>query len=636
MENINFNIGINPKNLNTQLINDKRTILKGKVLYSDAKINLVEINKNIYMLENKSEKILPKGSTVNLIFNNLNETEIENALINKSIGKLIENSIKINFENLKMSIDTSDIPKSNNIKLLNWLSEFSIETDKALSKSDIPEYQKKDILNTLKKVIDDQYTQFKNSNIKYTQPKKIIENLFKAFGIKGSEENTAQIKKEIIKPSLNTSQQDNKAPAKNITKENTIQKKFNTETPLPEKYKIEKKNITIKTFEENKKSTVKIFSQPKEAVNKTKDNIAEKNTVNTESKKVFSGLSKENPVKIKITENKNTSVPLTKSNNEIKNTNDIFKKIFSGTEKPKNKEIINTFFRPKNKIISEKSDLRIIHKKMIKNNKISLKKFPGSNSFKNSKINTAGDKNTITSAEKIQKSAVPKEKTPLISEEIKTENQKSLKINKNIKHIIKEKIFSEIQKMKTEKSYTLKQDNPKISLQNMIKETQKNQITSINRNLKYNITENTSAEETSVKSESSDNKSVNENINKITNVVTKAINAYTNIETSKNLNSNNYVFLNIFNMPVYINFKKEDTEENQKNSYVAGRLRIIFPTEKFGLSDIKIFNVYKNININFSVEKNYSLIKENIWRLKENIEKLGYENINITLKNNKD
>lgn len=172
MENINFNIGINSKNLNTQLINDKRTILKGKVLYSDAKINLVEINKNIYMLENKSEKILPKGSTVNLIFNNLNETEIENALINKSIGKLIENSIKINFENLKMSIDTSDIPKSNNIKLLNWLSEFSIETDKALSKSDIPEYQKKDILNTLKKVIDDQYTQFKNSNIKYTQPKK--------------------------------------------------------------------------------------------------------------------------------------------------------------------------------------------------------------------------------------------------------------------------------------------------------------------------------------------------------------------------------------------------------------------------------------------------------------------------------
>lgn len=201
---------------------------------------------------------------------------------------------------------------------------------------------------------------------------------------------------------------------------------------------------------------------------------------------------------------------------------------------------------------------------MIKNNKISLKKFPGSNSFKNIKINTAGDKNTITSAEKIQKSAVPKGKTPLISEEIKTENQKSLKINKNIKHIIKEKIFSEIQKMKTEKSYTLKQDNPKISLQNMIKETQKNQITSINRNLKYNITENTSAEENSVKSESSDNKSVNENINKITNVVTKAINAYTNIETSKNLNSNNYVFLNIFNMPVYINFKKEDTEENQK------------------------------------------------------------------------
>lgn len=61
MENINFNIGINPKNLNTQLINDKRTILKGKVLYSDAKINLVEINKNIYMLENKSKKFSPKA-----------------------------------------------------------------------------------------------------------------------------------------------------------------------------------------------------------------------------------------------------------------------------------------------------------------------------------------------------------------------------------------------------------------------------------------------------------------------------------------------------------------------------------------------------------------------------------------------
>ena len=143
-------------------------------------------------------------------------------------------------------------------------------------------------------------------------------------------------------------------------------------------------------------------------------------------------------------------------------------------------------------------------------------------------------------------------------------------------------------------------------------------IKQLDENLK-NIFENISSKD--------DSSNASQN-NLLNNTVSKAISAYQNMEGMKNLSDSSYMMFNMLGIPVYLSFNKEEIvqNENNKNTKSYGKIRLILPTDTFGVTDINLFVNEKDAFINIKMQKNTDIFEKDLDKLKKNIE--GH-NINI-------
>jgi hypothetical protein len=125
-----------------------------------------------------------------------------------------------------------------------------------------------------------------------------------------------------------------------------------------------------------------------------------------------------------------------------------------------------------------------------------------------------------------------------------------------------------------------------------------------------------------------DNSSSNQNNVLFNNVIDKAISAYQNMEGMKNISDTSYMMFNMFGLPVYLSFNKEEIvqNENKKSSKTYGKIRLILPTESFGVTDINLFVNERDAFVNIKMQKNTEIFETEIEKLKKNIES---HNINL-------
>jgi hypothetical protein len=116
--------------------------------------------------------------------------------------------------------------------------------------------------------------------------------------------------------------------------------------------------------------------------------------------------------------------------------------------------------------------------------------------------------------------------------------------------------------------------------------------------------------------------------NLLNNTVSRAISAYQNMEGMKNLSNTSYMMFNMLGIPVYLSFNKEEIVQNENNTNTKsyGKIRLILPTETFGVTDINLFLNEKDAFINIKMQKNTDIFEKDLEKLKKNIES---HNINI-------
>ena len=689
MNEINSQLKINiPIKKNSNNVYSKK--LQGKVVYSDNKLNIIKAGGKLYILDSNGKK-LPEGSIVNLLFNNSNDLkELKNAIFTKALGNLTNNTLHIELsKNLSFNIDISNIPNIQKGKLLMWISEFSETLKESFSKSitqnneltnnnssietlldQINPEKQKQVKGFIRSVIDDFSKNFLKSKLIHPSPSfiaKKVEQLIKDYIVpknnleaKNKTNNqkysslpkkltesavTTKNKEVAIKPNNNTTLNKNTKPNiennKTLNKKNTILKEdtFKSET---EKLKIkEEPKNSIKTFvkknnilkntllnsNEVKKNTSK--NQNPLELQKQKSTTLEKNIhklnihkLNIHKSNVHNlNINKLNTSKQSINKEVTNKQTMPKNNKELNNKtlnieNEESKVLIKKEEIIKLKKLIRLpQFKKYKKIIMKKNikeHINLKQKTLLKKTtilikKINLKTTLTAQSIKNKKIEKQELKNTNQAKHK------------LIS-------QNNLKVSTQKITILKNKNF----KLNFKDQSSLKK-------QNAIKSNALNQTNLKKRNI--SITERLNLEQLKQKEEEQQTqKGFKKNILTINKTMEKAISAYKTMENSKNINDTSYMMFNILGMPVFMSFKKSNELHNNKESSTNyGKLRLVLPTETFGITDVSLYISEKDVILKIGLDKNEEIFKSELDKLSTNIEKLGYKLNSLNIyKNEKD
>ncbi|BBE31020.1 hypothetical protein OSSY52_11610 [Tepiditoga spiralis] len=688
MNEINSQVKINiPIKKNSNNVYSKK--LQGKVVYSDNKLNIVNAGGKLYILDSNGKK-LPEGSIVNLLFNTSNDLkELKNAIFTKALGNLTNNTLHIEiFKNLSFNIDISNIPNIQKSKLLMWISEFSESLKENFSKNNLentniekllenitPEKQKQ-VKGFIRSIIDEFSKSFLKSKLVHPSPNfiaKKVEQIIKNFispkkeinknSLNNNSLNTELLKKDTSKENNNTSlnkknileNDNNEGIIKNKKLNKNLEKNI-LKNDDNSKQQINKKNTF--EFTESKKQKIETFNEGKkilkEEINKTGKNIFKNNNIisNKDTKETKTNeYQKQN--NIVLEKNKNNQNIFKKNIQQINNQNTNNQSI-----KTVNKSIINekNILKNKNQLnekiqdnkflnINKKSNEEISKISIKENNIKKLKRLIRLPSFK--KYKSIINKKNIN-----LKKIIPHKNTTLVKNSKKYIIQKNVKFKKIInkqssknqsskKKYIKQKLIQKNKiKIKNQKITTLKDKNFKLNLEQHLKKQNIVKTNTLKQKIFKNdsINERLNFEQVKKKDEEQVQTLFKKNILTLNKTMEKAVSAYKTMENSKNINDTSYMMFNMLGVPVFMSFKKgNEIHNNKENSSNYGKLRLVLPTETFGITDINMYISEKDVILKIGLDKNEEIFKSDLDKLSTNIEKLGYKLNSLNIyKNEKD
>jgi hypothetical protein len=575
----------------------------------------------------------------------------KNQILTKALGQIVENmfnlSLMINDSQMNFDIELTNIPDNKKASFIKWLSDFFTTLDKNIPDKlvNIENMVSNDKIKfMLKNIIEDIAKNFTKNKTINPDPIQFAKNIAK------------KLFSFIIKEELNTSEKNLKSQVSkqnNVSTSNNNSKKsvINSKSPINIQTNIDKKNNidifkNIKNQQKNNSTSKTITENITKKETQTERNNSKKTKISINN--ITKNLTVNKSIAVNVSDKK--IITLLKSDN-------LNQKI----DKSQLKQIIDNFIKSTN---SNKTLFVLSNSKNI-DSIDSLSKFIMAYKKSNEVIFiNDSDKNLIKNNNNKSKNLIFKSQKPLI---------KYL----DPKVIVKTAISRDINFIQNlnKNNHVLKSENPinkifvkynSFSNKNNMIDKIKNSIIKISNNLKNNDIKTTNSknililnsnntnpvEETSIKSFkllfNHDNikqfdenlKNIFENItskddsskisqnNLLNNTVSRAISAYQNMEGMKNLSNTSYMMFNMLGIPVYLSFNKEEIVQNENNTNTKsyGKIRLILPTETFGVTDINLFLNEKDAFINIKMQKNTDIFEKDLEKLKKNIES---HNINI-------
>jgi hypothetical protein len=645
--NINSNL---IKNFNSTIKSEENNKVKAKVLFANKDSLIVNYRGKVLLLENKSNVPLKPGMIIYLSFDQV-QNNSKNQILTKALGQIVENmfnlSLMINDSQMNFDIELTNIPDNKKASFIKWLSDFFTTLDKNIPDKlvNIENMVSNDKIKfMLKNIIEDIAKNFTKNKTINPDPIQFAKNIAK------------KLFSFIIKEELNTSEKNLKSQVSkqnNVSTSNNNSKKsvINSKSPINIQTNIDKKNNidifkNIKNQQKNNSTSKTITENITKKETQTERNNSKKTKISINN--ITKNLTVNKSIAVNVSDKK--IITLLKSDN-------LNQKI----DKSQLKQIIDNFIKSTN---SNKTLFVLSNSKNI-DSIDSLSKFIMAYKKSNEVIFiNDSDKNLIKNNNNKSKNLIFKSQKPLI---------KYL----DPKVIVKTAISRDINFIQNlnKNNHVLKSENPinkifvkynSFSNKNNMIDKIKNSIIKISNNLKNNDIKTTNSknililnsnntnpvEETSIKSFkllfNHDNikqfdenlKNIFENItskddsskisqnNLLNNTVSRAISAYQNMEGMKNLSNTSYMMFNMFGLPVYLSFNKEEIVQNENNTNTKsyGKIRLILPTETFGVTDINLFLNEKDAFINIKMQKNTDIFEKDLEKLKKNIES---HNINI-------
>ncbi|MGM0640522.1 MAG: hypothetical protein ACQESN_03750 [Thermotogota bacterium] len=658
--NINSNLINNSKNNSITNGNNK---VKAKVLFANKDSLIVNYKGKVLLLENKSDIPLKPGMIINLSFEDVKNTS-NNKILTKALGQILDNmfnlNLKINDTTLSFDINLENIPDAKKASFIKWLSDFFTTLDKKIS--DNIDNSKKSILSPekikffLKNIIEDIAKNFTKNKTINPDPIQLAKNIAKKlFNLIDKNTNKKNASKETIN-SRNTQKKlilnNTNIKEKNIPKQKQINAK-NNKTIILNKNNTELKNNTINAKENSSKNLV---DNTKHFLNKTNNTFENKNLTSNNTNNISKSDVNTNNVDIK-----NRIVSLLNNDNAI--TKNQIVSLLDKFVFDKNKQKPNLFFfinnENKNSFLDSFSKLLLkYHPKFSKDssnilkstlvtkenqtNNIPIKKQSIVKSYLSPKIIIKSNLFNKTS-DIPMKNNITKEQTNLNKFFLQTDNIK----NKNeLLNIIK-KSFNKTQDSMLKNNNIITNNKSNIKTKNMIildTKISEGDFKLKNTHFKLIFNHNNLNEiEESLKDimnneKNSENKINTSNNSFMQNTISKAISAYQNMETMKNLSDSSYMMFNMLGIPVYLSFNKEEIVNNEKSSTSKsyGKIRLILPTETFGITDINIFVNEKEAYLNIKMQENIEYFESNLDSLKNKIEKQNIKINSLSIKQDTD
>ena len=662
--NVNSNLINNTKNNSITNGNNK---VKAKVLFANKDSLVVNYKGKVLLLENKSDIPLKPSMIINLSFDDIKNNS-KNQILTKALGQIIDNmfnlNIKINDTNLSFDVNLENIPDAKKASFVKWLSDFFTTLDKNLP--DNFDTTKKNIISSekikffLKNIIEDIAKNFTKNKTINPDPIEFAKNIAKKlFNFIDKDTN----KKNAIKETINSRNPQKKLILKNTNiQEKNIPKQTNTKnnktTTLNQnnpdlKNNPETKNKTINAKENSSKNLV---DNTKQFLNKTTNTFENKNLISKDTNNISKSDVNTNNVNLK-----NKIVSLLKNDNSISKN-----KIVSLLDKfvfDNNKQKPNLFFfinnENKNKFLDSFSKLLLKYHPNISKD--------SSNILKNTLVNKENKTNNIPIKQQSivkshfspkiiiksnifnkasdipMKNNITQEQTNLNKFFLQTDNIK----NKNeLLNIIKES-FNKTHNSKINNNNIMTSNKSNINTKNIIildTKISEGDLKLKNTHFKLIFNHNNLNEiEESLKDimnneKNSENKINTSNNSFMQNTISKAISAYQNMETMKNLSDSSYMMFNMLGIPVYLSFNKEEIVNNEKSSTSKsyGKIRLILPTETFGITDINIFVNEKEAYLNIKMQENIEYFESDLESLKNKIEKQNIKINSLNIKQDTD
>lgn len=606
--------------------------------------------------------------------------EISGNIIKFSLGSAQESSQTI-FSNIK--IDFSQIPDTQKGKFLVWVSDLfdslntSMQNDKVFS-SFLENFSRKEAFSSfIKSIISELSKDFFSNKIFTADPRFISDktimlfkdsyfNLRRPEGQKSTDLfNTSNIDKKKSLPVQSDSENENKLVDKNsLSKKESYQEIFS-----------EKKFDSLKEPTSDKKQTHKIENQEKSLLTQKESlSLSKDEKIKLQdSLQVARNSYKSDPQKETETsyQKRNSDFQLAKNTfkkesfdesvvqrttNELKKELilDYFKNHYSAAKKKVSEAVVFQKAKESSEVPAEKNQVGLYFKKAESSQPISQKIDLTSFKFYKSILRDIFD-----SGNNIRTVFVYKEKNDAISNFLLKENTFEKNITEQIskQNPIPEKLSQNTSKPSFEKASpftieTRKQTdtfegspvkNPfNIQQKKYIDVSlQTNQNTEPKSNLlhatvlgkvkisdsfrneilteipsKKQISEKLSFENNSLFSKSS-----------ISNAVEKAVSAYKVFENTKTTEASTYFLVSFLGMPVFFNFRRlSDEFGNEKNSAEKnyGKLRMVMPTETFGMADITLFMSKNDVIIKLGIDRNFKYMQSNSISLNQALENIGY------------
>lgn len=606
--------------------------------------------------------------------------EISGNIIKFSLGSAQESSQTI-FSNIK--IDFSQIPDTQKGKFLVWVSDLfdslntSMQNDKVFS-SFLENFSRKEAFSSfIKSIISELSKDFFSNKIFTADPRFISDktimlfkdsyfNLRRPEGQKSTDLfNTSNIDKKKSLPVQSDSENENKLVDKNsLSKKESYQEIFS-----------EKKFDSLKEPTSDKKQTHKIENQEKSLLTQKESlSLSKDEKIKLQdSLQVARNSYKSDPHKETETsyQKRNSDFQLAKNTfkkesfdesvvqrttNELKKELilDYFKNHYSAAKKKVSEAVVFQKAKESSEVPAEKNQVGLYFKKAESSQPISQKIDLTSFKFYKSILRDIFD-----SGNNIRTVFVYKEKNDAISNFLLKENTFEKNITEQIskQNPISEKLSQNTSKPSFEKASpftieTRKQadtfegspvKNPfNIQQKKYIDVSQQtNQNTEPKSNLlhatvlgkvkisdsfrneilteipsKKQISEKLSFENNSLFSKSS-----------ISNAVEKAVSAYKVFENTKTTEASTYFLVSFLGMPVFFNFRRLSEEfGNEKNSAEKnyGKLRMVMPTETFGMADITLFMSKNDVIIKLGIDRNFKYMQSNSISLNQALENIGY------------
>ena len=606
--------------------------------------------------------------------------EISGNIIKFSLGSAQESSQTI-FSNIK--IDFSQIPDTQKGKFLVWVSDLfdslntSMQNDKVFS-SFLENFSRKEAFSSfIKSIISELSKDFFSNKIFTADPRFISDktimlfkdsyfNLRRPEGQKSTDLfNTSNIDKKKSLPVQSDSENENKLVDKNsLSKKESYQEIFS-----------EKKFDSLKEPTSDKKQTHKIENQEKSLLTQKESlSLSKDEKIKLQdSLQVARNSYKSDPHKETETsyQKRNSDFQLAKNTfkkesfdesvvqrttNELKKELilDYFKNHYSAAKKKVSEAVVFQKAKESSEVPAEKNQVGLYFKKAESSQPISQKIDLTSFKFYKSILRDIFD-----SGNNIRTVFVYKEKNDAISNFLLKENTFEKNITEQIskQNPISEKLSQNTSKPSFEKASpftieTRKQTdtfegspvkNPfNIQQKKYIDVSQQtNQNTEPKSNLlhatvlgkvkisdsfrneilteipsKKQISEKLSFENNSLFSKSS-----------ISNAVEKAVSAYKVFENTKTTEASTYFLVSFLGMPVFFNFRRlSDEFGNEKNSAEKnyGKLRMVMPTETFGMADITLFMSKNDVIIKLGIDRNFKYMQSNSISLNQALENIGY------------